>query len=587
MAANPVQGGSAPQVDVAGTLDAAKGMLGQMQKMQGAVENAIFTSEQQRQQFSQQQGQLTVEAAQETARSAQLAAEAQASEQETHMRLLRAVGLDIEDPNSALRQEQSREATARYQRENADKEITQLEGINFFQNPIDFIMAQPRLQQLIPQYNEFARVENTSGQKVQEMQNLATTVMALTPAKNADLLRAKAQADANSVVKSAQAAAAQISAQNSAGYAKAMLDAWNIKHNMFASTLQVTDIEERIKDRRQREADSNFWKNIKLQEWNEARADKLEEKNKATAITAQINAYRKMLLGNSVPDMTVMDMKMMKPDEREMWYNVGLRGNFGNDYAQSIPFIGTFGNPAAAADAGNGAMMTTMRNVQARVEAKATEIIARERNTNPMNPAIKRTDAIQMALRELYAQDAGLGRKGSDKSLVAGANPYAIDFDAAAALGKQAVANKQDPGVVLQTLMDAQGRKPGVKLNDTYTPRMLFNDVEARVLAGSSDPKTAAEQLSRFMALQSTDAYKTNALKYFNLPQAVDWNVAVGSKGATMVDLMNPTQLENYLTAVTARNRRRANMVINDFTPAGSSNMFNTDIPAPKTKGVK
>jgi hypothetical protein len=169
-----------------------------------------------------------------------------------------------------------------------------------------------------------------------------------------------------------------------------------------------------------------------------------------------------------------------------------------------------------------------------------------------------------MAYQELYAQDAGFGIKGSDKSNVAGANPYAIDFDAAAGAAK--LANQKT--IVGDVLTDAKARTPGAQLNKFFTPRMLLNEVETRVAAGAVDPRKAAEEVARFVAAQSVNSYQANKLEVLNLPQAVDWQVAAGSTGKTMVDLMNPTQLEHYFMSQVAKKKASERIGLNNpFIP--------------------
>jgi hypothetical protein len=100
------------------------------------------------------------------------------------------------------------------------------------------------------------------------------------------------------------------------------------------------------------------------------------------------------------------------------------------------------------------------------------------------------------------------------------------------------------------------------------TPRMLLNEVQANVISGKVSPKDAAEDVSRFFALQSTKNYTDTGLKYLALPVLTDWTITTGSRGKNKVDLMNPTQVENYLTKQVASEKTNSQLgTTNPFMP--------------------
>jgi hypothetical protein len=461
---------------------------------------------------------------------------------------LRTIGLDVNDPGSALRSELAAQATTRSKRLQVDNEIVQLESINFFQDPLNFLMAQPKLQALTAQYNQLARLENESDAEVARMQSISDTVVRLTPSRNADNIRQTAQANALAQVKMAEAKASEVTAQNAAGNAKMLIDTLTLKDNAFSRALQVIGLEETIKGRRADDERQNFFKNQAM----EAAAEKAEQKRKdteeETALVTGINLYRTEINGSTLPKMTKEDVRRMPPAQRAAWYEVIFRGSYGNNYRQAIPFITTYGNPTGASLGGNAAFMTTVRNIETRINSIVPDIMNRENQRGMITGTkIKREDAVAMAYDELYRTDSTLALPGSDKSGVKAGNPYAINFDQALA---EAVANPNVAGpAIVKSMAEAKARMKGASLDMTYSPTMLLNDMEARVRAGELPPKAAAEQVSSFMALQSAKTYQQNSLQRLNLGPATDWNLPVGGKGDKKINLMDPVQLERYFQA--------------------------------------
>lgn len=480
---------------------------------------------------------------------------------------LRTIGLDITDPNSALRGELAAQATTRSARQQVDNQIVQLESINFFSDPLNFLMAQPKLQALTAQYNQLARSENESDAEVARMQSISDTVVKLQPSRNADLVRKTAQANAVAQVAMAESKAQAVTAANIAGNAKMMLDTLTLKENVFARALQIEGLEESIRDRRIRQEDTNFYRDAALEAAKEKAEAKRKDSEQETALVTGMNLYRKAINGSAMPDLTKEDVRRMSPQQRAAWYEVVFRGNYGNKYSQSIPFISAYGNDVGASMTGNSTMMTNIRNVETRVNSKIGEITNRENAKGiATGTRIKHEDAVRMAYDELYREDALAGMAGSDKSNLGMGNPYAINFDAALA-NAVAVPNSVGP-TVLKSMVDAKNRARGASLDAVFTPKLLLLDMESRVRSGEVSPKQASEETASFMALQSTKAYSENGLKYLNLPQPTDWNISTGATGKEKIDLMNPTKLERYFTAQVAAERSSKRTGLNNpFIP--------------------
>jgi hypothetical protein len=514
------------------------------------LEQAIFSSEAERRKQSQLQATATIGAAKATGAVAVMNAEIIAAEQAQHQQLLQAVGLDINDPNSMLNEELRREQTVRREREALDQRITEMESVNFFQNPLQFLMVQSELQQSVAKYNNLARTENRATSEIARMQSLATTIRSITPAKTADLLRARAVQEAEQVRQSAEATAAQISAQNAAGHAKAMLDAYTLRRNLFSDILQMTQVEESMADRRQRMEDQNFWKNIQRMDRLEKEEEKKKAKEQETAIVTGINLYKRAISGNA-KEFTIDDVKRMPAPIRDAWFGVVFRGNYGNNYSQAVPLIEEFGDMASAANSGNAGMMLQVRNIRNEAQ-KLLPTIKNTYSSQNMGKQLKDSEAMELALKQLYEQDRTMAIKGADRSAMPPSSPYALDWESLA----QQAAKQPKQGLVGEILVSAKARNPGANLTAAMTARGFFEEVQARVVAGKVDPRTAAEETARFFALQTAQNYEAAGLKYLALPQMVDYTITPGARGNQKVDLMNPTQIEAFLTAQAAAQRR-------------------------------
>lgn len=494
------------------------------------------------------QASATMAAGQATAEATRLQAESINNQDAQVMNFLRTIGLDITDPGSALRSELASQAVTRSNRMKVDDQIVQLEQINFFQNPLDFLMAQPKLQQLTAQYNQLARRENESDAEVARMQSITDTVVRNQPSRNADLVRQTAQATALAQVKVAEAQAQQVTANNAAGNAKALLDQFALKENVFAKSLQIIGLEEGIRERKAAREDRNFYRDQALALAEERMELKREVNGQQSALVTGMSLFRQAINGSTAPKMTPEDVKRMSPQQRAAWYEVVLRGSYGSDYSQSIPFIHKYGNDVGASMSGNSSFMTNVRNTDTRILERVGVVTNRENAKGQLTGTrIKHEDAVAMAHGEIFREDVVLGLPGSDKSVVKPGNPYAIGFDNALA---EAVANPNSMGpMVNKILLESKARVGGASLDTTFTPTLLLTNMEARVRAGEIPPKQAAEQLSSFMALQSGKTYMGNGLAYLNLAPAVDWNVKLNATGNKSINLMDPVTLERHLTA--------------------------------------
>lgn len=547
-------------------LDQANTAYNMMQSLVPAVQSALFGSDVVQQEAGNNQISALKVAGEAAAQSARTQAEITIGEDNFHRQLLKAVGLDISDPSSALSMELQREANTRQEREALDAKISQMEGISFFDSPLQFLMIQPELQASVAKFNNLANVENRSNQEIARMQTLATTLKSLTPAKSADLIRTKAQADASALLEKAKFDVAQVQERNAAGHAKNQLDAFTLQRNIFHDILQIEGREEDMKLRKLQfdsllEERADRAESRKLTREQKQRADEQE-----AALVTGINLYRRAISGSTVP-VTKEDIKRMPAEMRGAWYDVILRGNYGNSYADSVPFIERFGNVSQAAQSGNAALMQLVRNINARVEPLMIEIMNKEKQANPF-ATVKPEIARAMAYSQLFAQDATLANKGANKSLIPQTSPYAIDYQAVANTVAAAGADKQKT-VVADVLLDAKTRSPNANLNAILTPRMVVDAVRAKVVSGAVDPAKAAQELASFYRSASDQQYESAGLQYLGLPRFTDYVITPGATGNRTVDLYNPAQIENYLTSEVVKHKRLTNMPFGSMDPLG------------------
>ena len=185
------------------------------------------------------QQQAVIAAGNSAAEAARINAEDQISQDMVHRDILNAVGMDVRDPQAVIRQEMDRAAVARANREKLDSRITELQSKSLFSDPIGWLAAIPEIASLVPQYNQQATLENSANASIGKMMQIAASAKSLTPTRSADLIRAKAAADANVQLENAKQQAAAINEKNAAGQAKAVLDQWTIGDNVFQRVLQL------------------------------------------------------------------------------------------------------------------------------------------------------------------------------------------------------------------------------------------------------------------------------------------------------------------------------------------------------------
>jgi hypothetical protein len=542
------------------SLDPA-GSLSQFAGFAPEVQAAILGTDQERSTAVKQANTALEQYGQSQAAGIRAGAENEIAGDEIRRHIMQALGMDIDNPDSVLNFELRKNAEARQRREALDSQITDLESINFFQNPFAFLAAQPKLQALTAQYNNAARIENSSNEEIAKRQAIEGKLIQDTPMKNAALVRQKAEADANAAVQMAQARASELTAQNASGHAKALMDAWTVGHNVFQAVLEMERLKdlnaERAANRAERAENAKDRAVLRQLQIDQIK-DKEAERKRDQALALGINASLKMIGGGNTVDPE--SLKNMDPKERKTLLGVLARGNYGNTYAESIPLINTYGNLAEASKSNPG-MATAIRNVITRVQQEALNI---RRQASQAGTPINEKDAIPLAFEKVYKDDSSFAVPGVPKDGMSPANPYAIDFDAAAA------AAKLDPkgSVVNAVLAAAKDRSRGATLNVGYNPKLLLQEVESRVITGEVPPKVAAEQLARFMAVQATSSYIGNGLKYLGLPQPTDWSVSASAVGKTNVDMMNPTQLENYFTSRIAAEKASSRPGLNNpFVP--------------------
>jgi hypothetical protein len=493
---------------------------------------------------------MGAEAAAEIAR---LQAEETIAIEEKHAQLIKALGLDVTDPNSMLSQELQVAANARKQRGDLRNKITELQQTSFFENPFAWIMNQGELQKLVPQHNQLVDVENEAGQEITRMQAIATAAKNITPAKAADLLRAKAAANAKATAAKAQSDLAEIKGRNAAGDAKLMLDMYTQNRNVFQD---LGIMEQREFQRKQtemmNEATLENRRRIAEERAEKAAAKQLTEDQKAGTV-ALINSYRTAINGAGIAPLTVADFEKMPMQNKKMWFNILDNGGFGVSYAEAIPTINKLGNLQMAGQSGNAAMVEMARDLEIKARSMMPVIKEELKRKNILSGGqVNDAQLYAMAFDRLYQEHEQYARKGFDKSSLGTVNnPYTIDYDAAVA----ATAGRPVNNVVLDSINQFKAADPYRPLKGKIDDRVIMEAVKARVLSGEVNPAVAAQQVSAFYKEQADKTYIDGGLKYFGLPAVQDYIITPGASGRKEVDLFNPARVESYLVAEVARQR--------------------------------
>ena len=487
------------------------------------------------------QQQAVIAAGNSAAEAARIGAEDQISQDMVHRDILNALGMDVRDPQAAIRQEMDRAAVARANREKLDSRITELQSKSLFSDPIGWLAAIPEIASLVPQYNQQATLENSANASIGKMMQIAASAKSLTPTRSADLIRAKAAADANVQLENAKMKAAAINEKNAAGQAKAILDQWTIGDNVFQRVLQLDAREAQL-----------VLKNMQIEAKNQADAErKLKDVQDSTFLEG-VNKFRKLIAGN-VPDYTMADLKTMPPKLRDEWNRVVMRGGFGN-YKDAIMFIDEFGNEVGAAESGNATMMQLVRKLRADADALSTKVMNDHNSKNPFSK-INQRQALDRAYDVLFAEAGSIANKTFDKGIMPANSPYALDFDTLAAAAKASPDN-----TISKILLQAKTNNQFKSLNNVLQPRDILTAVEAEVKAGTVVPAKAALELAGFFKAAEDNVYTTSGLRYLGLPQLKEFTIKPGAIGNKELDLYNPSAVEAYLTAQVAQAKRIKNV---------------------------
>lgn len=487
---------------------------------------------------------------------ATMQAEDAIAQQAVHREIMESLGMDATNPNSLLRRELQISADARKQREDTGKRISELQGKTLFSDPIGWIMAQPELAAMIPEYNRLVDIENSADNSIAKRQAVQAAAKNATPARSADLIRAGAQANAEQFLQQANAQAAQVTAQNAAGNARLVLDMFRMEEQRADNQFKVASYQDASEERKYR---TDL---IKEDKDKKAAAKLVESK-----MMLKFNSMRKLIAGD-VPDMTWDEFKAMGGQAAKDWDAALTRGGFGNDYAESIPFIGKYGNVAAAGNSGNASMMRVVMQLKQEAEKTAPELQSKFNMANPL-AKINDQQALDAAYRTLFNNHKAYANKMADKGSMGSEVPYAIDWEAAAAsaAGKGVKGN-----IVSDVLLRLKEQSPYESLNPRMNPRKLIDNVEAEVVAGRVEPKLAAQQIAVFLKAATDMQYRQSGLQDIGLPPVTDYVVSPGGYGKAKIDFYNPTAAENYFTSKVLSRKR-----ITEAAKAGVNFPFGVD----------
>lgn len=482
--------------------------------------------------------------------STRLNAEAVIAQEQAHQQLLQRTGLDISDPEAYISQMFTKKAELGSGRQQARDRIDELQSVSFLENPLGFLMNIPEMKRTVVAHNRIVDEENVVDADLAKRLATANSLKPITPAKTADILRAKAVADSQVIAADASSKLAASKANASAATAKNIADQFNEAGNMLGRMMQAENMEDQ---------------RIARGERRDAAAEKAAEAQKFETFATGINIYRGMINGKNTRPLTADDIKGMSPAQRAEWAEVVDRGNFGNNYAQSVPFINDKGNKVAAAEAGNSAMMTIANNLEMQARNMTGAIEADYRKQNGMlAPKIPDRELQSMAFARLYSDHAKLAAKGIDKSSISTSDsPYKFDYNSVIAM---ALANPEAANnVVVRSLLTQKSLAPTAVVTD----RQLLANVQAEVIAKKLDPKLAAMQIAEFYRTMAEDTYKASGLRYFGLPKLEDYTILPGERGNLRLDLMNSTMVENYLQTQLSIAVRHSKPGLDGFIGAG------------------
>lgn len=470
---------------------------------------------------------------------------------------------------------------AREERKGVRAEYDRLNQIDFFSDPLGFLVAQTQLPTVAKRNNALADTEDEALQEIQTRTSLLNASKSTVVANTADAAKALQlqTADVNAQVANAQLD--QKTADNivriSSTRMQALQLADKVGDNTRSSIGVIANLQNAAETRAMRqEANKDREVERQLREENlrtllaKRKADAAEE----AALNSQLDIVSKSL-GLKL-SMTADGLRQMTDKKAQAaWYHAATTGQFGDSLRESVVFYQDKGNLPEIANRGDRSVISTVQKLD-RAGAGYVDTVAGAYKAANGGKALTPEQARELAYTSYQNELLDSTASGTTTADLSSSkwdrtyNPYvaqftgfskAIDLVPEFAGLKNNLVKKQ-----VDTLI-AAGAVKGENLTSEQQ-KQVVDSVSKQVQARAVTSAKAAADIAAFMKGAADYNLRLNKYNLFALPPQQTYLFTLPDAGR--VDLLNPTEVERQIMKSVQRKYESVNL----FNDPGTLGVF-------------
>ena len=446
----------------------------------------------------------------------------EAQTEATRERGVRLLKLDTSDPNNVIATELTKQMALEEKMAPLEKDISARMGVGFFDNPIAWLVNQTVLPGQVEQYNAMARSYNDSQTLIDRRQHMANAQKTIDVAGVTDLITKQSLAQADFNVASANAKAAELRADASAGAAAKVMGIARLKSELTGRELGLHDLAVRI----------------------ESLQDNIQNRDEKKRLVAEVDTeVKKVGMSIGSPNVSYTGLLRRGKDVLDEWLSAATNNTYGKDFGSAINFIQKYGNREAMSRGDRAEFSIMTDKMFNEIQPKATEIYVNQKTLYPGTKAFGENVAFDIAAAD-YRKSIVASRE-TNMINASATNPYKINH---VLTNRTWAGNPNNVVNALIKQMESQGIAP--------TDGIVVEELANLVRMGKVDPQIAAAHSAEYFIAGIARNNKTRDYKAIQLEPQTNYKVIPrGSK--VPVDLTNRGSAENYFItqAITARAR--------------------------------
>ena len=496
----------------------------------------------------------------ETSKQSQVAqAEIDYKQKKTVEDLQRLYNMDPTQAANEIATSLATATTARAEREKVRAEYDRLNSVDFFSNPLGYLVAQIQLPQVAQKNNALADMEdsalNNIGRKTELLNAGKNTIVANT----ADAAKAVALQGAEANAQIATAKLEQAQADNIVRLSSTRMQALQLQDkitdNQRSAISTIAQLQSAAETRLMR-AEANADREVDRELRRENLRMILEKRKLDAAEEAAMNERLQLVstsMGLAAP-MTLDRIKALTDkDTQNAWLTAATTGRFGGSMQEAVTFYQQKSNLPEVAARGDKSVVTTAQQLDRAGASYVGSYTNAYRAANPMAKPLSNEQAREGAYH-LYATDIAqsMGNPSTKADLSSSKwdstfNPYVAQFTgiskAADTLPQFAPLKNNLLKKQIDTLVSS-GAVKGENLT-AEQQRQALDSVQKLVLLRQVTPAKAAADISQFLQAATDFNFKANKYNLFALPQQQSYLFSL--EGVGRVNLLDPVELERKI----------------------------------------